>query len=378
MKRKVKVCLLSILLVGALLFAAVASGGTSDDPLVSQSYADGTFFDSVISNARAKVQSAVSSFKNKYISKADSAANIDIGDDASVSAFADTVLEALQSGGKYLYSSSSASPRTLMAGDLISADSGTVIIATDGSFKCASGSVINLTQGKEVSAGNSLGRYTAFMFPENGGSVEIISKTAKVLIDGRYSVAGYKTKYMDEAYALKKLGLVRGAADGMELYRGNTRAESITMLIRLLGEESRALEKDHYHPFGDVAEWAKRYVGYAYQSGYTKGVSNTRYDGQALTTAGQYMTFVLRALGYSEEAGDFKYETALSDALSLGVIDSQTLRELQNGEFRRDQVMHISYLALSAETKGSSRTLLSKLVANGAVDGNAANEFLRG
>jgi len=182
--------------------------------------------------------------------------------------------------------------------------------------------------------------------------------------------------YMNEAYALKSLGLVRGAADGMELYRGNTRAESITMLIRLLGEETPALSAAHKHPFGDVDAWAQRYVGYAYRMGYTKGVTETRYDGSSLTTANQYMTFVLRSLGYSEEARDFKYLTAVNDAVRLGVIPQSAADEINSTEFRRDHVMHISYLAMSARVKGSDMTLLARLVANGAVSSAAANEFL--
>ncbi len=376
MVRRVKSIVLLVALVASLVFAAIASGGTSADPLVSKSFVDVTFFDNVISDVKTKVASAVSSFKSKYITKAQNAVKIPYNDDVFVSAVADEVIKNLQEKGKYLYATSSAAPKTLMSGDVISAKSGTVIMLRDGSAKCSSGSLINLTRGVELSAGNAIGRFTAFMFPEGGATVEITSKTASVLIDGIYAQKGYEIKYMDEAYALKKLGLVRGAADGMELYRGNTRAESITMLIRLLGEEESALAAEHYHPFTDVDAWAKRYVGYAYRMGYTKGVSNTRYDGSALTTAGQYMTFVLRALGYSEAAGDFKYETALTDAVSLGVIDSSVMRELQSGQFRRDHVMHISYLAMSARVKGSSQTLLARLVANGAVDAFAANEFL--
>ena len=90
------------------------------------------------------------------------------------------------------------------------------------------------------------------------------------------------------------------------------------------------------------------------------------------------MTFVLRSLGYSEEAGDFKYLTAVSDAVRLGVIPQSTAAELNSNEFKRDHVMHISYLAMSARVKGSDMTLLARLVANGAVSSAAANEFLAG
>lgn len=374
--RKAKITALAILLVASLLIAATATGGTPSDPLVSKSYVDVKFFDSMISEIETRVDSAVTSFKNKYIGKASDAVKIPYNDEIYADALADEVLDSLQSEGKYLYSTSSAKLKKFISGDVISGRQGMIFTVKSGYVRCTSGKVINITKGIEASSPCGIGNNTKYMFPENGGSIEIITKDADVLIDGVYSVSSYKPKYSDEAYALKKLGLVRGAANGMELYRGNTRAESITMLIRLLGEEENALMAEHYHPFTDVDAWAQRYVGYAYRMGYTKGVSNTRYGGSEMTTSIQYMTFILRSLGYSEEAGDFKYASAIDDAVRLGVIPQSTASELYSSEFRRDHVMHISYLAMSAKVKGSNRTLLSKLVANGAVDGDAANEFL--
>lgn len=378
MKRRITAGLLAIALVMSLVFATSASGGSSSDPVVSKSYVDGTFFDSIIASAKSKVESSISSFKTKYTNLAKNAVTVSVSSEKMAEKTADAVLEKLQSEGKYLYSTRYMSPVTLTSGDVISANNGTTVIVIEGTSKCISGSVINITQGKEIASGNNLGRFTTFMFPETGGKIEITSNTAKVLVDGVYSRTSgrYEPKYMDEAYALKRLGLVRGAANGMELARGNTRAESITMLIRLLGEEEMALATTHYHPFTDVDAWAQKYVGYAYRMGYTKGVSNTRYDGSSMTTATQYMTFILRSLGYSEEAGDFKYLTAVSDAVRLGVISQSVKNEIESVEFKRDHVMYISYLAMSARVKGSNMTLLAKLVANGAVSDSAANEFL--
>lgn len=376
MLRKAKLAVLVVMLVAAMFVAATAAGGSSDDPIVSKSYVDVKFFDSMISEIEKKVDGAVEAFKTKYVSKTSDAVNISYDEGRYVDAIADEVIARLQSEGKYLYSTSSAKLKKFISGDVVSGRQGMIFIVKSGYVRCTSGKVINITKGIEASSPCGIGNNTKYMFPENGGSIEIITKDAEVLIDGVYSVSSYKPKYSDEAYALKKLGLVRGAANGMELYRGNTRSESITMLIRLLGEEENALAAEHYHPFTDVDAWAQRYVGYAYRMGYTKGVSNTRYGGSEMTTAIQYMTFVLRALGYSEEAGDFKYASSIDDAVRLGVIPQSAASELYSSEFKRDHVMHISYLAMSAKVKGSNRTLLSKLVANGAVDGDAANEFL--
>ena len=376
MVRRVKTIVLLVALVASLVFAAIASGGTSADPLVSKSFVDGTFFDNVISDVRTKVASAVSSFKSKYINAAQNASDLSLLEDKFALGTAEAVLESLQSKGKYLYATSRSTAKKFSSGDVISGKQGMIFTVKSGFVRCTSGKVINITKGVEVASPCAIGNYTKYMFPENGGSIEVITKDAEILIDGIYSVSSYKPKYTDEAYALKKLGLVRGAADGMELYRGNTRAESITMLIRLLGEEESALSAAHKHPFTDVDTWAQRYVGYAYRMGYTKGVSNTRFGGSEMTVAIQYMTFILRSLGYSEEAGDFKYASAIDDAVRLGVIPQSTASELYSSEFRRDHVMHISYLVMSARVKGSNQTLLARLVASGAVDADAANEFL--
>jgi len=346
--------------------------------VVTKSYVDVTFFQSAISNATAKINSWASSLKTKYSERAENSVSESNIRDKVVDLTAEAVLRRLQSQGKYLYSSKYMSPITLDSGDVISGRLGTMIIVIEGTTKCISGSLINISRGSEVASGNALGKFTTFMFPENGGKIEITSKSARVMIDGVYSrtSGGYTPQFIDEAYALKELGLVRGAARGMELYRGNTRAESITMLIRLLGEEKAALSGTHKHPFTDVDTWAQGYVGYAYRMGYTKGVSSTRYDGSSLTTAAQYLTFVLRSLGYSEDAGDFKYETAVSDAVRLGVIPQSLASELSKVEFKRDHVMHISYLAMSARIKGGNMTLLEKLVDAGAVKADAAEAFL--
>ncbi len=378
MKRRIAAGLLASLLVIMLVILASASGGTSSDPVVSKSYVDKTFFDSIISKVSGDVDAFMSSFKNKYSASFTSVVkNISVGD-KYIDEIASLTLEALQSRGKYMSSSSADAPITLVSGDVISGGVGTVITITEGSAVLSSGNVIDITRGKSIAPKGTISGNSSVVVSENGGKVEITSNHAKVLVEGTYALSeGYKVKYTDEAYALKKLGLVRGAANGMELYRGNTRAESITMLIRLLGEEESALSVAHEHPFGDVDAWAERYVGYAYRMGYTKGVSKTRYDGSSMTIPIQYMTFILRALGYSEEAGDFRYETALSDAVRLGVIDETVKAELESAPLRRDGVMHISYLAMSAKVKDSNQTLLAKLVVNGVVSSSAANEFLR-
>lgn len=81
-----------------------------------------------------------------------------------------------------------------------------------------------------------------------------------------------------DAQALYELGLFRGVGtleDGSPDFALNnalTRQEAVVMLVRLPGEEQTAISGSWELPFTDVAEWAKPYVGYAYENGLTKGV----------------------------------------------------------------------------------------------------------
>ena len=126
------------------------------------------------------------------------------------------------------------------------------------------------------------------------------------------------------ADALYELGLFGGTgidANGDPIYdldRMPTRHEAVTMLVSLLGKKDEALAGTWETPFTDVADWAKPFVGYAYAHGLTSGTSATLYGGNDLVTVSQYLTFVLKTLGY-EVGKDFQWDRAweLSDAIGL-------------------------------------------------------------
>lgn len=171
----------------------------------------------------------------------------------------------------------------------------------------------------------------------------------------------------DAADQLYRLGLFSGVgsnADGTPNYdldRVPTRNEATTMLVRLLGKEEEAETGTWEIPFTDVADWAKPYVGYAYANGLTKGTSEKTFGGNDLTSATQYLTFVLRALGYDSNT-DFQWNRAweLSDQIGItrGEYDV-------NATFLRGDVAIISYAALSATLKDGGMTLADYLIDSG-------------
>lgn len=167
--------------------------------------------------------------------------------------------------------------------------------------------------------------------------------------------------YTAEADVLNRLQLFQGTEKGYELERAFTRAEGTVMLLRLLGLEKAALIDDVRSPFGDADKpyWASAYVGYARAKGLVHGTSDTSFSPEDPMTGGQFEALVLRALGYAEaepeNAGDLAAASSLAgkeEALALAA----------KSPFRRDDMVHVAYRALTAKVKGSGTTLLAKLV----------------
>lgn len=143
-----------------------------------------------------------------------------------------------------------------------------------------------------------------------------------------------------------------------------SRQVAITMLVRLLGKEMEATSKTWQHPFTDVDKWAEPYVGYAYASGLTKGISSDRFGANDLVTTYQYLTFALRALGYNDAAGDFRWD----DPLPLTRQIELTAEDYTNNrqDFYRGDIAIISHLALQRSMKNGP-TLAKYLIDSGAI-----------
>jgi hypothetical protein len=177
-----------------------------------------------------------------------------------------------------------------------------------------------------------------------------------------FADSGGRDLSFEEALAadLKALGLFQGISEtDFALGRAPTRTEAVVMFIRALGKEKSALSGNWPHPFTDVAPWADKYIGYAYENALANGISRTEFGGESNAGANMYLTFVLRALGYSDYEGiDFYWNAPFSLAKSLGILPD---RVSLTGFLRADAVT-VSYLALSAEMKDSPRTLADELI----------------
>ena len=175
------------------------------------------------------------------------------------------------------------------------------------------------------------------------------------------------------AEELYKLGLFLGSGDlpdgspNFELDRTPTRAEALVMLVRLLGAEEEAKAGSYRHPFTDT-DWADAYIGYGYAHGITMGVSATEYGTDEDATLAQFLTFVLRALGYSDVDWENPYPVAESVGLNYPTGEG----------FYRADVALICLNALDCQMKDQSTTLRTRLINSGAIDAEPGGQISGG
>lgn len=174
------------------------------------------------------------------------------------------------------------------------------------------------------------------------------------------------------AAQLKELGLFQGVSENndgsadFDLSREPSRAEALTMLVRALGKGSEAEASPKTHPFTDVPAWADGYVSYAYDNGLTNGVSATLFGAERTASAEMYLTFMLRALGYSEGAyGDFTWDAPQALAAWCGILPAR----VDGTDFLRADAVDVSCAALYANRKGTQTTLHEALAAEGVFTG---------
>lgn len=346
---------IALLLIGALLSGIVTVGaaeaGSAADPLIALKWLKDTFIPSAAADASDRVDEKLE----------------EIVGDAAASGAQGTELRV-----KY--------------GDILWLDSGSSLTALAGGLSLSAssqGAVVDLSDGTEAPLGGSVAVNHRYLAAENSRIAFFVdSDTAVIRYSGSCRLEnGGGTDYNALAEALKSMGLFRGSdvpyGSGFDLESAPTRIQGLVMFLRLIGEEQLALN----YPgsgitFADVPDWAEPYVAFAYDRGYTKGQEidsqwRVVFGSEQPLAARDYVTFLLRALGHAE-GSSFRWETAITDAQTLGVLTEGEVRLLTEKPFLRAQVAYLSYMSLSAQIAGGTGTLLDKLISSGAVSATAA------
>ena len=156
------------------------------------------------------------------------------------------------------------------------------------------------------------------------------------------------------AEALYCLGLVEGYGTGGDapdfgLSDKLTRAQAVVQVIRFLGAENAVKGTEYPCPFEDVPAWAASYIGYAYANGITGGRSATRFDPDGQVDAPQFLTLMLRAIGYSDADGDFVWSSPYTLSDRLGITAGAV------APFSRGDAFKICWLTLLASAKNGRK-----------------------
>ncbi len=345
--------LLAALLAAAMLTGAVfAAGGDADDPLLSLDYLQSVF----LPQAEAQIDSKLDAAGQSAYAQAESVwrAALAAAEANAGAQRADVFTEA-----------------RLKQSDLLTGPTGLQVIVLAGEVRAqfSSGTVVDVTDGSELKSGAALALNHRYLVAEaTTAQFSVAGKTAVLSYCGPYVLSpSTATDYPAIASALKSLGLFRGSdtgyGGGFDLEKAPTRMEALIMLLRLLGEEDAALSCTAAHPFADVPAWANAYAAYAYEKGYTNGVSPTAFGTTMSASAEMYTEFLLRALGYSSTARS-DISDAPERAFFAGVLTAGEVTALRVGSFLRADVAYLSYYALETPS-ASGETLGELLIARG-------------
>ena len=170
-------------------------------------------------------------------------------------------------------------------------------------------------------------------------------------------------EYLYEHGLFKGVGVDESGNPLFALDRTAKRSEGITMFVRVLGKGGEAESGTYSTPFTDVPEWARGYVGYAYEHQLAKGTSGTAFSSEKEISGYEFLTLCLRALGYVEGA-DFKWDSPCDLGVQAGVIRNA----FENtSAFTRGDMVIMAYNTLFAEKKDTQETFADEMDLSPAV-----------
>ncbi len=174
------------------------------------------------------------------------------------------------------------------------------------------------------------------------------------------TVSAYTDQQVNTADALNHLGLFLGTGVDYELDGKLTRAQGITLLVRMIGMETKANSISYTAPFTDVPEWAAGYVNYAWMHKITNGISDTEFDPDAAMTDYMFLTLVLRVLGYKDSGNnpEFQWDDPYALAKSVGLISTVT----PDDSFRRGDAITVFWNALLLNDRALAKDLIESAV----------------
>ena len=181
--------------------------------------------------------------------------------------------------------------------------------------------------------------------------------------------AALEGEALRSADLLATLNLVNGKENGdYALDTPATRAQAAVLLVRLAGAESAAKKDGQRTAFRDLPVWARNEIVYAARQGWAYGASASAFNPNEPISANAWFGMLLRMLGYSEKANDFRPEDAPAFAQRIGLVSGS-----YSGNLTRGDLFASMAEALQFSYKGQDLTVLEKLIQTGTCSRYTAN-----
>ena len=135
--------------------------------------------------------------------------------------------------------------------------------------------------------------------------------------------------YSEAVTMLSDLGVIQGKDDGKYHPEDTiTRAEACAMIARLMTGDPNVSQYVGAQSFTDVAKgsWKDSAIGYCYINGIVIGVGNNKFEPDRAITDAEFITMVVRAMGY--ETADMKQNypySYMSNAQAVGLLDGTNM-----------------------------------------------------
>ena len=304
------------LLLAASLGAASAGGGTSKDPLVSQSYVDGAYTDSVLESGGTQIAEELGRIYSDAVAE----------------------LKEKRGGTEYAYSSGYTA-FFLPAGGTVDLVFGSSVIVTGGSARISvtSGSVIDVSSGEEHTGAFTAEKNRRYFCAEDSSASLTASEKTLVTVNGSYYAPGAEpvmTHYSDvntakwfydAAKYVYDNKLYHDWADGaFRPSEDTTRAELVYALWTACGSPSpeSTATFDDLEPgwYLDAASWAA-------ENDIVRGYSGNKYMPYNSITRQEIAVIMYRYakyMGYSTSG-----EADLNRYVEMGEIADWALTEMR-------------------------------------------------
>lgn len=157
--------------------------------------------------------------------------------------------------------------------------------------------------------------------------------------------------YSEAITMLSDLGIIQGKDDGKYHPEDTiTRAEACALIARMMTGDPNVSQYVGAQNFTDVAKgsWKDSAIGYCYINNIVIGVGNNKFEPDRAITDAEFITMVVRAMGYEtpDMAQGYPY-TYMSNAQAIGLMDGVDM--VANTDALRGEDAQVIYNALFAD-----------------------------